>query len=96
MLFTDPIAVLKLSKTVTESLTEEELNFIRNEVAATYGVEAHCVVLDEVYQTKGSISLSIDGDIDDPVPGGVAKILQSEIASLAGIFDDNFEVNILV
>lgn len=81
--------MVKLSKTVTESLTQDELDAIRDEVAATYGVEADNVVLDAVYQATGSMSL----DIFDPVSeSDLAQTLESEIASLLGISDDNVEV----
>ena len=86
------VAIIELTKTVTESIPDDEVVDIQNEVADTYGVDADDVTIEVVYQTTGTLDITIT---DDSVPNEeLEEALEDEIAALLGIHEGNVEVTI--
>jgi hypothetical protein len=89
---TGGVAIIELSRTVSKSVSETEIDNIQDEIAETYGVNVDDIVVDVVYSTTGSISLDI---IDDTLSDEqLEEAIEDEIAALLGIHEGNIEINI--
>jgi hypothetical protein len=80
-----------MSKTVTESLSDDDVSGIEDEVADAYGVDPEDVSVDIVYETTGSIGLNVTGEVSDEE---LEEALEDEIAALLGIHESNVDVQI--
>ena len=89
---TGSVAIVELSKIVTESLPERNVTDIQNEAAETYGVDTDEVTVEVVYQTTGTLDIEITDDTI--LEEELEEDLEREIASLLGIHECNVEVNI--
>ena len=56
---TGAVGIIELSKSVSESMRDDELTAIVSNVAETYGVAEEDVSVDVVYQTKGTMQVTI-------------------------------------
>ena len=83
--------MIKLSKSVDESLDSEDVVNITNEVAESYGVDEEDVTVEIVYQTTGSLNITINGTTDEDA---LAEALEEEIASVLGIHESSVEVTV--
>jgi hypothetical protein len=61
------VGIVELSKSVTQSFDDEEINTIQTQTADVYGVDMEDVTVEVVYQTTGTINVevSLDTDIDE-------------------------------
>ena len=83
--------MIELSKSVYESLDNEDVVNITNEVAESYGVDEEDVTVEIVYQTTGSLNITINGTTDEDA---LAEALEDEIASVLGIHESSVEVTV--
>ena len=83
--------MIELSKSVDESLDNEDVVNITNEVAESYGVDEEDVTVEIVYQTTGSLNIIINGTTDEDA---LAEALEEEIASVLGIHESSVEVTV--
>ena len=88
---TGAVSLVELSRPVTESIDVDEVNDIQTEVADTYGVGIEEVNVDIVYQTTGTLDLSIGDDVDEEQ---LASDLEDELAALLGLHEGEIEVTI--
>ena len=85
------MAIVELSKEVSESISSDEVDDIQSEVANNYGVDEGDVRVDVVYQTSGTMSLENTDGVSEEA---LEEALEDEIASLLGIHESNVQVNI--
>ena len=88
---TGAVGIVELEKTVTESLSSEEVESIVTDVADAYGVDEEDVTVEVVYQTTGSMTVTIpDGaSLED-----LEESLEDEISELLGVHESNVEVTV--
>ena len=86
------VAIIELTKAVSESIPESEVADIQNEVADAYGVEAEDVTVEVIYETTGSINHDPSDGVSDEE---LAEALEDEIAGLLGIHEGNVHVDIV-
>ena len=88
---TGAVGIVELGKTVTESLSSEEIASIVMNVADAYGVDEEDVEVEIVYQTTGSMTVTI--------PDGVSleeleSSLEDEISELLGVHESSVQVTV--
>ena len=88
---TGSVAIIELSKPVTESLSETEVNDIQSQAADAYGVDAEDITVEVVYQTTGTLDIDVTGDVSEEE---LEEALEEEIAALLGVHEGNVNVNI--
>ena len=85
------VSIIELSKSVTESIEEDEVNDIQTQTAETYGVGAEDVSVEVVYQTTGTIDVDVAPDTNIEK---LEESFESEIATLLGLHEGSVEVTI--
>lgn len=88
---TGAVALVELSQPVTESMNTDEVHDIQTEVANTYGVDIEEVDVDVVYQTTGTLDLSIGDNIDEDQ---LISDLENELLALLGLQEGEIEITI--
>ena len=88
---TGAVGIVELEKVVTASLTDEEISDLVSNVADAYGVDEEDVVLDVVYQTTGSMQVTLPADV--PLEE-VEASLEDELAELLGVHESEIEVTV--
>jgi hypothetical protein len=86
------VAIVELSRPVTESIPESEVTSIQSEVAETYGVDAEDVTVEVVYQTTGTLDIAVTDDTASQEE--VEEDIEKEVAALLGVHEGNVEVTI--
>ena len=88
---TGAVGIVELEKTVTETLSSEEVESIVTDVADAYGVDEEDVTVEVVYQTTGSMTVTIpDGaSLED-----LEESLEDELSELLGVHESNVEVTV--
>lgn len=87
---TGAVAIIELSRMVTESLTSDEIGNIQNEVAESYGVDSDDIVVDVIYEITGLIAIDVVDDVltDEELETAI----RHEIAAMLGIHEGNIDV----
>ena len=73
-------------------MSNEEVTIIVDEIAETYGVDPEDVTADVIYQTTGSVSMDITGDVSEEE---IIENLEAELSAILGIHEGNVEVTIV-
>lgn len=81
-----------MSRSVTESISIDEISDIQTEVSDTYGVDPEDINIEVVYQTTGRITIDVSDDsISDEE---LAIAFEEEMSALLGLHEGNVEVTI--
>ena len=80
-----------MEKTVTEDLSDEEINNIVDDVKDTYGVDDEDVSVDVSYDVSGEIDVTIPENVE---PSELEKFLEEQLADILGVPESEVDVTI--